>query len=823
MTPTDNVPPGKLSPDKTGIDRIFRFAVSHAKLVIACSMMPIVAALWFLPSLQKDTRADAFLAPDNPALIYRDRVRAIFGLSDPIVVAVAAQDKHGLFTPEILEIVETISDRIAELPNVNADRVNSLAEAENITGDIAGIAVSSFLDPPPEDAEQAEAVRAAVAASPLYLGSLVARDYTVTLIVAELLDESDAYQSYIAVRDILATITLPAGVSLHVAGEGAVSGYLGSYIDSDALRLNPLAGLIITLTIVLAFLRWSPALMCNVIIGASVLITVGAMAAADVSFFVITSALPVILIGISVADAIHIYSHYFDLHARQPELPPEELIVTTLHAMWRPLSFTTLTTMFGFLGLYFAAGMPPFRYFGLFACVGVFVALCYSLLFLPAAMALTGPRAHPRYQSIIERGGLDFFGRVMRRLGNLTMGNPRSIAGGFSVVALLGLVAASQLEIDEARIDIFHPSEPIYRADKLINRHMDGSNTLDIVVETGRAEGLLNPDYLRKIESLQQYAQTLPGVGGSLSIVDYLKQINQALNEGNPEYFRVPDTTEEIAQFFLLYSMASDPTDFEEEVDYDYQTANIRVNINRGSYQEIKPIVEALEAYVATSFNEAGLSANLSGRVNLNYHWFKGLEASHFAGLAVALVLVWASASMLFNSPVAGLFTLIPVAFSVLLIYAAMVLFGMTLGIGTSMFAAVAIGLGIDFAIHTLDRVRRLAIEYGGEIEPALKDFYPSTGRALLFNYLAIASGFAVLITSKIVSLNSFGSIVVLAVSVSFFASLTLLPAVLYLVQPEFIKAPRPWSYAPGVNAARAMFVAAVVLGVCWVAIGATN
>lgn len=719
--------------------------------------------------------------------------------------------------------METISNQVAELPNVNPDRVSSLAEAENITGDIAGIAVNSFLDPPAENQEQAEAVRAAVAASPLYLGSLVARDYTVTLIVAELLDEADAYQSYVAVRDLLAATALPAGVSLHVAGEGAVSGYLGTYIDSDALRLNPLAGLIITLTIVLAFLRWSPALMCNVIIGASVLITLGVMAAADVSFFVITSALPVILIGISVADAIHIYSHYFDLQARQPETARDELIITTLHAMWRPLSFTTLTTMFGFLGLYFAAGMPPFRYFGLFACAGVFVALAYSLLFLPAAMALTRPRVHPRYQSKVERGTLDFFGRITRSLGSLTMDFPRSIISGFGVIALLGLAAASQLEIDEARIDIFHSSEPIYRADKLINRHMDGSNTLDIVVETGEAEGLLNPDYLRKIESLQQYAQTLPGVGGSLSIVDYLKQINQALNEGNPEYFRVPDTTEAIAQFLLLYSLASDPTDFEEEIDYDYQTANIRVNINRGSYQDIKPIVEALEAYVARSFNEAGLSANLSGRVNLNYHWFRDLGASHFAGLAVALALVWASASLLFNSPVAGLFTLVPVAFSVLLIYAAMVLFGMTLGIGTSMFAAVAIGLGIDFAIHTLDRVRRLAMQHGGDVAAALGDFYPSTGRALLFNYLAIASGFAVLTTSKIVSLNSFGSIVVLAVSVSFFASLTLLPAILYLFQPGFISAPRPWRHAPWVNLARAIFVAAVVLGVCWVAIGATN
>ena len=114
--------------------------------------------------------------------------------------------------------------------------------------------------------------------------------------------------------------------------------------------------------------------------------TLSVMAASLVAFFVITNALPVILIGISVADAIHIYSHYFDLQAEQPLKNRKELVVETMVGMWRPVTLTTLTTMAGFLGLYFAAYMPPFKYFGLFTAFGVFVAGVYSLIFLPAAM-----------------------------------------------------------------------------------------------------------------------------------------------------------------------------------------------------------------------------------------------------------------------------------------------------------------------------------------------------------------------------------------------------------------------------------------------------
>ena len=102
------------------------------------------------------------------------------------------------------------------------------------------------------------------------------------------------------------------------------------------------------------------------------------------------------------------------------------------------------------------------------------------------------------------------------------------------------------------------------------------------------------------------------------------------------------------------------------------------------------------------------------------------------------------------------------------------------------MFAAVAIGLGVDFAIHTIDRLRSL-YRQTHNMEKTMKQFYPTTGRALFFNLLAIALGFGVLISSKVVSLNSFGTIVAISVTTSFIISVTLLPALVLLVKPRFV------------------------------------
>lgn len=776
--------------DPVFLEGMFRTIVNRPWWVIMLSLLLSAWAASYLPELKQDLRSDAFLASDNPALVYRDIVKEQFGLSDPLVLAIVDEGPGGIYKPAVLSVLQRLTDDVSELHNIDSSRVVSLATENNIVSSPEGMEVIPFLENVPDSAQAMTRLRKDLEQFPLYLGSLVSEDGHAALIIAELVDEDQAESTYHAMMDLVQVVSLPPGVVVHVAGEGAVMGYLVSYVDADARRLVPFAGIMIILVILLAYRQWTPALMCSVLMLATLVMTLGLMASQGVPIYVISNALPVVLVGISVADAIHIYSHYFYLQASQPTRDRRDLVVETMLAMWRPVTLTTLTTMAGFLGLYFAGYMPPFEYFGLYAAVGVGAAWLLTLTFLPAAIGISRPASPP-----VQSAG---FTTMMSALGAFTLRFSRSIISLFVVIALLGIYAAGQLEVDDDPIELFLPDEPLVVADAVINRFTKGSNTLDIVVETREPEGLFDPVVLQKMEALQAFIATLPYVGGSVSIVDYLKQMNRALNDGGPDAYQLPADAELVAQYFLIYSAMSDPTDFEEEVDYDYRMANIRVNTTSGGYQEALQIIEPLERYIVEEFNDAEVNATLSGRVNLNYRWIKELSVSHFAGLAIALVLVWGVSALLFRSEVAGIYTLIPVAGTVLGVYAVMVLLGITLGMGTSMFAAIAIGLGIDFAIHTLDRLRKLSSGNRKDMATVFRHFYPTTGKALLFNFLAIACGFGVLTVSKIVSLSSFGSIVVLAISTSFIVSMTLLPALVLRLQPRFVTAPVGSSW--GVN-----------------------
>lgn len=774
-----------MSDTLSGANRFFYGVTTYPRLIVALGILLIVVEATFLPSLVKDTSADAFISNDNPAMVYREHVKDVFGLEDPFVVAVINPLDGGVFNPDSLELVRWLTDHIMSLDNIDPEKVTSLATENDMRGTIEGMTIEPFLQPGPITVVHAQKIREAIARFPLYQGSLVARDGSAAVIVAESLNEHYNRATYDALMRLIEDAPKGLGDTIFVAGEGAASGYLGDYIDSDMQRLNPMTGVVITLMLLIAFRTIRGMLLPNIIVIATVVGAIGTMAAAGVSFYVITNGLIAILIGISVADSIHIFSRYYELIRQNPNDSQRQLVVNSMVDMWRPVTVTTFTSIAGFAGLFLASTMPPMQYFGVFASVGIFIAWVYSMVFLPAIMSLLSPKPSPVFRTENSKNGLS--GHFLNEFGRIVLRRARLTLVVATIVAIVGCYGASRVIVEDQRIDNFQSDEPIYLADKAINRHIDGVYYFDIVVETPEREGLFDPQLLRRIEALQQYAEKLPHVNGSTSVVDYIKKMYQAVNKGDDEAYRIPDSPSLIAQLFLLYSASANPTDFEEEIDYDYRQALIRLYVDTGSYQNNRQLVPALQNYIEKEFNTSQIQATLTGRLQLDFHWIDNIAKSHVGSLLTSLVMVWLMAALLFRSIIAGVYVLLPVGAAILLVYAVMGFGGISMGVGTSMFAAISIGLGVDFAIHAIDKLRGLMADTEDDFDDILLQLYPSTGRALFFNFLALALGFLVLTVSEVPSLINFGALVAVAVASAFLASMTLLPALAKLFRPRFL------------------------------------
>ncbi|MCK7597755.1 outer membrane lipoprotein-sorting protein [Microbulbifer sp. CAU 1566] len=787
---TDN--PGHTETTTTAY-RFFWGLLRWRWLVIIGCFVAIGLVGRYLPTMTKDTTPEAFVPRDSPALAYRDHVEAVFGLKDPMVIAVTSSGKNGIYTPGALQLVEHLTQALTTIEGIDPDGITSLATEKDIRGVRDGMLVESFWEVPPQTMAEAKSVRERVENFPLMLGTLAARDGSSTLLIAETLPEANDEQVYHALLALAGQITaegqqqgwLGDDLQLHVAGQGAVSGYLSAYIAADASRLNPIAALIITAVLLLAFRTVAGTLLPNLVVFGTVAVGLGSMAAAGVPMYVITNSLPVILIGIAVCDSIHIFTQYYEELTNNPQLSGQQAVARAMSAMWRPVTLTTLTTVAGFVGLSLAASLPPMQSYGIFAAVGILAAWAWTLLLLPALLSLFKPRIKTTVKNAAKnaRGGITT--AIMAACGGIVARYPVHILLCTGLLLMIAIGGASRIEFNDQRIHSFQEQEPLRIADGIINQHFDGTYYLDVAIETPQPEDLFQPDKLRKIEALQYWMEQHGGLQNTTSIVDHIKQMHQALHEGNPAYYAIPDDSALIAQYFLLYSASGEPDDFEQEIDYDYRQAHVRGQLKADNFQDVEPIVLGLKQYLKEEFDAPGIRGNTTGAIDLSYSWLKPLAGNTAAGMALALILVLVSSTVFFRSLILGMIATLPVAFSVLMVFAIMGYAGIWIGIGTSMFAAIAIGLGVDFAIHTIDRLRTLIRDQQMDYPEAVAILFPSTGRALLFNLLALALGFGVLMTSKVPPLQDFGLLVAIAVFTSFVISMTSMTALIGVLRPR--------------------------------------
>ncbi len=163
------------------VERWLRFVIRFRWGVLAVTAALLVAAGVLAGGLHKDTSANAYMEPGNPALLYRERVVETFGLKEPIVIAVRSSAAGGILTAEGLRYVRLIAERLEAVRNIDIDRITSLVSRSAIGGGEEGLEVAPLLPAGEIDATAVRRVRDAIDTSPIYDGTLVSTDRSATI------------------------------------------------------------------------------------------------------------------------------------------------------------------------------------------------------------------------------------------------------------------------------------------------------------------------------------------------------------------------------------------------------------------------------------------------------------------------------------------------------------------------------------------------------------------------------------------------------------------------------------------------------------------
>ena len=365
---------------QTVLTRLFVAITERPAVTLLVSLGLIVLLGSGLTTLVKETSVKAFIPADHPARIADDRIRDLFAVSDTVAIAITPNDGD-VFSTEALTTLAALTETVAAQSVVRPDRVMSLTTESSIAAGDTGIAVDAYWSGVADGANVAD-TEARWRQMPPHVGTLVSEDGGSAVILAQVRDGIDANEAYVQIHDAVAAAA-PASVTVDIAGSAAVSGYLSHAIDTDARALQPLVFLLVIAFVYVAFRRLSALPGPLLVVAGSAAGAIGLMASMGVPYYAITSALPVIIVAISVADAIHILSAYFQHRADSPDTDIREAVVHAMVTMARPITLTTLTTIAGFVGIGVVSIMPPITEFARYAALGVALAWFFSMITLP--------------------------------------------------------------------------------------------------------------------------------------------------------------------------------------------------------------------------------------------------------------------------------------------------------------------------------------------------------------------------------------------------------------------------------------------------------
>ena len=765
------------------LERYAAWVVRHRLAVLLTVLLGTLLLARAATRLHVEVDPDRQLPQDHPFIQALNDVHRIFGDKNLVVVGLFPHDGN-VFTPHFLAKLAEVTDRIRRLPGANPALVQSLAApmVKDIRGTEEGMEVERVMETAPADAEGAAEVRRRAFATDAYVGTLVAADGSAAAVQAsfELTPETPGYRHlHMAVLGALEAAA-DGTFDYRLSGPVVFLSQLSAYAARMVLYF-PLALLVIGLVHYEAF-RTLQALFLPLLTALlSVLWAVGLMGLLGVPLDPFNTTTPILILAVAAGHAVQVLKRFYEEFDRTHDV---EAAITESLARVGPvmiaagtiaaLSFCSLVTF----------RTASIRTFGLFTGFGILSALAIELTIIPAVRAmLPTPRRREREREAAAHPWLDAFLGASARAAS-GRGARRVFAGAGVLVAACALLA-TRIQIDMSSKREFSAREPVRQDDAAINAEFAGTNTLIVLVE-GNAEGALEePAVMRAIYRLERNLEAEPGVGKALSYVDFVRKMHLAMNADRPDLGELPATRALTAQYLFLYTLAGGADDFDTLLDSPHRVAKVRLLVHEDSTRYGERLIALAQDQVAKTF-PPGYRVRYSGSLASTAAATEVMVHGKVRNIAQIALITIAIAALLLRSVVGGLLVALPLALTVAVNFGVMGLLGIPLDNVTSAISAMAVGIGADYAIYFLFRVRE-ELAHGGTLEDALGRALMTSGKAVLFVSSAIAFGYATLCLSGFAFHVQLGSLVALAMLVSSGSALVLLPAVVARFRPAFL------------------------------------
>ena len=734
----------------------------------------------------------AMLPKAHPNVIGTNIAEALFGSKYVVVVGVSRNDGKSALEMSTLQTVADLSKEIVKIPGVKAHTLLSATadKARAISGADGQMTVEPLLDVPITQSG-IEAMKKRLHGNPIFQNTVISADESLASISFSIDVGPKGFREVMdKVQNVLAKAATP---EIKITSSGTAVFFANvERFSQRMVFLFPIALVIIGLIHLEAFRSVQGLLLPLVTAILAVVWSLGIMGLAKVSMDAFNATTPILILAVAAGHAVQILKRYYEeyekLHTEHPNDPlyaiNDRAIVDSLKKIAPVMIAAGLVAALGFFSL-LTFQIATIRTFGLFTGLGILSALLIELTFIPALRSyLPPPKVADQTPAPTKPRLWDAFAA---RLTHLVTQRQHAVIMTFAVLGLIACAAMSFINRENSTKSYFGENLPVRQEDRFLNDKLAGTNTLYVVFQGARPDQMKDPAMLAVIDDAQRYIGTLEQVGKTVSIVDLIKQMNRAMVGTKNAQGDIAASQNLVSQYLLLYSMSGQPTDFDAYIDYAYQNANLIVWLKNDSSKYAETIVKQIRTYITPKL-PAGVTLQIGGSVPQTSALSETLVDGKIQNILQMMVFVFFAGIIVFRSFLAGVYLVLPLIFTVLVNFGIMGLTGIPLNTPNSVSSAMAIGIGADYAIYLLYRIRE-ELQAGITVDDAIARAMRTAGKAVVYVASAISGGYAVLMLSFGFYVHIwFGLLIVMSMIVSATSALVLIPSLIKWHTPKFLQ-----------------------------------
>ena len=759
-------------------------------------------------SLKFDTSNEGFLHKDDKILSVYNDFREQFGRDDMLALAIYSED---IFSAVFLQKLKALHEELKEVvPHVND--ITSLINVRNTLGQGDTLIVDDLLRVFPETREDFEALRNRTLANPLYLNQYISEDglYTTVLI------ESDVY-SRVSEDDLLSgfdEVSPAKGSSgngsatylsdiendefveavhrvvkrhqgsdfiIYTAGPPVNLHAIKYFLLKDVKQFMLLAVLIIGTCLYVMFQRMSGVILPLIVVALSLVSTIGLMSFLGVSFKLPTSILPSFILTVGVGACVHVLSLTYQ--SMRNGVSRHQAIVDSFVHSGLAIVMTSLTTAAG-LASFAMAKVAPIADLGKFSAIGVMISLVYTFTFLPAIASLL-PLRQKKNKRVFQEKVID---NILESIAKFAIRRHLLVIGFATAIIIIGAIGVTRVLFSHDALLWLPKDLDIRKATEVIDRELNGSVVLEVILDTGKENGLYNRDVLLKIDSVnkalqEDYQNNDPFIGKTMSVTTVLKEIHQALHENDPAYYKIPENEKLIPQEFLLFEN-SGSDDLQNVVDSQFRQARITLKVPWRDALIYIPFIKEVKDRFDTVFSRQTfvdgneMTVTVTGIMSLFGRIIHAAMYSAAQSYGIALVVITLLMIVLLGNLKLGLVCMIPNLGPIFTVLGIMGWLSIRLDMFTMLIASIVIGIAVDDTIHFMYNFKRY-FNKTADVGEAVRATLNTAGRAMLTTSVVLAVGFFIFMFASMNNLFYFGLLAGTAVILALAADLLLAPALM--------------------------------------------